>query len=192
MIGNRKPGMKRLPIILSTAYRPASSLARKSNYFFRQMKIAISIKFLRVYALINNSCYLHFRVLSFILISLVPEVFTTFIPCSCGFFILLYLLCISHRVFSIAPLNNCCTMDITQRYEHCFLTLAAALRKAQPNPGFAPLFPMLIAENSGVKSDWSTSINASCITTNSIISHMFWKATCKTINNNQYFVRHLS
>lgn len=177
MIGNRKPGMKRLPIILSTAYRPASSLARKSNYFFRQMKIAISIKFLRVYALINNTCYLHFRVLSFILISLVPEVFTTFIPCSCGFFILLYLLCISHRVFSIAPLNNCCTMDITQRYEHCFLTLAAALRKAQPNPGFAPLFPMLIAENSGVKSDWSTSINASCITMNSIISHMFWKAT---------------
>lgn len=169
MIGNRKPGMKRL--------RPAST-SSQIELFLPTNQDRYYHQILRVYALIiNNSCYLHFRLLSHTLISLVPEVFTTFIPCSCGFFILLYLLCISHRVFSIAPLNNCCTMDITQRYEHCFLTLAAALRKAQPNPGFAPLFPMLIAENSGVKSDWSTSINASCITTNSIISHMFWKAT---------------
>lgn len=34
--------MKGLPILLSTAYRPASTLARKSN-FFRQIKIAIFI-----------------------------------------------------------------------------------------------------------------------------------------------------
>lgn len=140
------------------------------------MKIAISIKSLRVYALINNSCYLHFRVLSFILISLVPEVFTTFIPCSCGFFILLYLHCISHRVFSVAPLNNCCIMHITQCYEHCFLTLAVAFREAQPNSGFAVPFPLpILAENSGVQSDWSTGINTSCITTTGIISHMFGK-----------------
>lgn len=174
MDDNRKPGMKRLPILLSTAYRPASPLCSSQIEFLPTNQDRYFHQTHRVYALISNSCYFHFSVLSLILISLVSEVFTTFIPCSCGVFILLYLHCIS--VFSVAPLNNCCIMHITQCYEHCFLTLAVAFREAQPNSGFAVPFPLpILAENSGVQSDWSTGINTSCITTTGIISHMFGK-----------------